>query len=485
MLHTTTATDPSIRTLEHRGLSAAGLAVLLLAYLPVNFVFGSSNMLAADIGLDLGADAATGQLILAVYTTAFAATLVIAGRLGDRFGRRRLLVSGVIGVVIFAAAAAFAPSAAVLIVLRVGLGLSAGLLTPQVLSTIQTTATAAMRVRGLTMFAAMGGVSTVIGQMAAGLVFSLTTPHLGWRVVQLLTALIAASALIGIRSVPRSRSTAPLAFDALGAALLAAGLLLLVVPLTVGPSAGWPLWCVVAVVGAVIVLSGFWVTQRRAERAGIVPVVPPSVVRTPAVWRGLLMTLLFFVTYGAFLYELTAYARGALGLDTWGAALIVLGFGGAFILTSLALPPILRRVGGWTMVIAGLAQMLLLISIAVLALFGAADELSMQPLLILVGVAQALMYGPVLQVVLSRTPVWAAGVAGGLFTTVQQLGLSLGVAVVGGLFWAVVGAWPNEGSALSAGLSVAFAVHAVCALAFAALAWSIMRAGRASSPADR
>ncbi|MGO1355507.1 MAG: MFS transporter, partial [Brachybacterium tyrofermentans] len=317
-------------------LTAWGLGVLLVAYAPVNFTFGSVNVLADAIGRDLRADAAGQQLVLAAYTTAFAATLVIAGRLGDRWGRRRLLLLGGLGVAVISIATAFAPGLTSAVALRVLLGIAAGLLTPQVLATIQSTSSGTARTRGLMLFVAVSGASTVVGQIVAGAVAHALPEHLGWRAVQILTGLIALTAVAGLRTVPRTRSTAPLSLDAIGASVLGASLLLIVVPLTLGRSLGWPSWTFISLLVGVALLAAFWVLQRRAEQRGTVPVVPPSVLRLTTVRRGLLMTLLFFTTYGAFLYELSAFAQLRYTLGTLGPALLVLGFGIAFIAASLA-----------------------------------------------------------------------------------------------------------------------------------------------------
>ncbi|MEU5388560.1 MFS transporter [Kitasatospora cineracea] len=471
-----------------RALTGGGLAVLLLAYLPVNMTFGSVNLLEPAITADLGVGVSGGQLVLSAYTTAFAATLVVAGRLGDRFGRRRLLAAGVGAFGAASVLAALAPNLVVLVVLRAVLGAAAGLFTPQVLSTIQATAPGRLRALGVTLFAAVSGVATVTGQLLAGAVAQAVGEHWGWRLVQVLTGVLGAAALVALRTVPESRSTAPLALDLRGAALLGTGLLLVVVPLTLGTSAGGPAPVSVMLAAGAAVLAVFARSQRAAERRGELPVVPPSVLRTPAVRRGLVMTLLFFTGYGAFLYEFSALAQGAFGVDAWGTVLLLLGFGAAFVVTALVLPAVERRTGRWTMTGAAVGQAAVLLGLA-LTVDGTRDgaPATLQPLLVLLGVTQALMYGPVLRTVLSRTPTWAAGVAGGLFTTLQQLGLGLGVALLGGLFHAVAtaaadggGAGGGAGGGLSRGFAVAVTVQAVLALAFAFLAARIARAGEAN-----
>lgn len=471
----TSAPPPGSEGHRAHELTAAGLAVLLIAYAPVNVAFGSVNVLADAIGRDLGTDGAGQQLVLAAYTTSFAATLVIAGRLGDRWGRRRLLLVGGLMVVVLSIATAFAPTLPLLVILRILLGIGAGLLTPQVLATIRATATGSLRTQGLMLFAAVSGVSTVAGQIMAGAVASTLPEHLGWRVVQVLTGLLALIGVLGLRSVPRSRSSVPLTLDVSGATALGASLLLIVVPLTVGRSLGWPAPGFLALAAGVLLLVVFWRLQHRAERAGVLPVVPPSLLRLTAVRRGLVMTLLFFTTYGAILYELSAFAQTRYALGPLGPALLVLGFGLAFVAASVALPRLLPGAGERTMTYAGIAQAAALTTIAILASTGHDGLVTLQWVLIPLGVAQAFMFGPLLQTVLSRAPQWAAGAASGLFATVQQLGLSLGVALLGGLFWTLAGTDSTEGAELDTALAIVFCVHALCALVFAAMARSLTR----------
>ncbi|GGM35863.1 MFS transporter [Promicromonospora citrea] len=463
-----------------RHLTGAGLAVLLLGYGPVNFTFGAVNLLVPAITDDLSVTPSSAALVLSAYTTTFAAGLVVSGRLGDRYGRRRLFATGLASFTVLAALTGLAQGLVDLVVLRAALGLAAGLFTPQVLATIQATAPTSLRARGVIMFTATAATATILGQLVAGAVATVLPGHLGWRAVQLVTAVLAAAALPALRTVPESRSEAVPGLDLPGATLLAAGLVALVVPLTTGPGAGWPAWSVGLLVVAAVLLALFAVTQLRAERRGLVPVVPPSVLRVPSVRLGLGMTLIFFAAYGALLYELAEYASVAWGAEGWRVALLVLGFGIAFTVTALVLTRILQRTGPRLMVWAGTGQAVVLVGIALVvwADGGPGAPVVLQPLLVALGIVQAMMFGPALHTVLQGTPTWAAGAAGGLLTTMQQLGLGLGVAVLGGLFHVMAraadgtqaAAATGSGSGLAVGLSGVLLVHAVCAVAFAVLA---------------
>ena len=450
---------------QHRSLTAGGLAVLLVAYLPVNFAFGSVNVLAGDIGDDLSAGASGTQLVLSAYTATFAAALLVAGKLGDRFGRRRLITVGAVGTAVLNVAVACSPNLSVLIGTRILLGIAAGLLTPQILATIQATATGNRRTVGVMLFAAMSGGATVIGQLTAGGVTATAPEHLGWRIVQVIGGAFALIAVFGAQAIPESRAQVRSTLDPVGSVMIGAALLALVSSLTLGPSLGWPVWVAAILIVALVLLVVFWGLQVRFERRGQVPVVPPSVVKIPTVRRGLIMTLLFFITYGAMLYELSTVAVAQFGMGAAGAALLVVGLGVAFVLTSILLPKLNRTAGSGTMMIGALVQAVALIVTAVLIATGHGGIWMLQITLVPIGVAQSLMFGPLVGTVLSGASAHAAGAASGLISTSQQIGLSLGVTLLGGLFTTM-----SLGVGVGEAVLAIFAVHAVCALVFVALA---------------
>ena len=466
-------------------LSPLALTVLLVAFVPVNYTFGAVNIALPSIGTDLSASAGMLGLVLAVYTTTFAATLVVGGRLGDRFGRRRALAAGLVGFVVLSVASALVTSAVQLVVVRGALGVASGVLAPQVLATIQETTRGPGRARAVALFVAVSGGATVVGQVLGGVVLAAASPHAGWRLVQVAGAAVALVGLAGLRAVPATRSTVR-SLDLPGAALLAPALLALVVPLTVGSTHGWPAWSLVLLAAAVALVAAFVLRERHTERAGLVALVPPSVVREPTVALGLTMVLLFFVGYGAFSYEVASYTQHALGLSAFGSAMTVLLFAATFITTSLLVPRVARRLGPSTMPLASLVQVVTLVALAALVATVGFRQPVVQPLLAVLGVSQAVMYGPVLAAVLARTPTWAAGAVSGLFTTVQQLGLSFGVALLGGLYVAVsahattgagAGGAGTSGAVhgLGVGFAVALAVQAATAAVFGLLALRITR----------
>ncbi|MDR7311314.1 putative MFS family arabinose efflux permease [Nocardioides luteus] len=196
-------------------------------------------------------------------------------------------------------------------------------------------------------------------------------------------------------------------------------------------------------------------------------------MRSRAVSLGGLMVVIFSTSYGAFLYVFAAYAQRDLGLTAPGAALLVIPYGVAFLLTSMAVPRVAALVGPSTMTLAALAHAAVLVAIAVTIATGHAGAVSLQPLLILLGISQAVMYGPLVGAIVAGTPTWAAGLAGGIVAAGMQLGFTLGVALLGGI-------GTTHGAP---GVAVVVGIQALLAVLFAGLAPSVARApGPSPSP---
>ncbi|MDQ1128083.1 MFS transporter [Microbacterium sp. SORGH_AS_0888] len=413
---------------------------LLLAPGMGTYAFNAVAVTMPQVRQDLGASEVQLELVVAGYGIPFAVFLILGGRLGDRFGRHLLFTIGVIGFLLSALACAVAPTIEALILARVAQGLAAALCTPQVLATIQATSAGPARVRAIAAFGASGGIGAALGQVLGGALAGATVGGAaGWRVTYLVIVVIAIVSVVWARRSPRSRAHERVAIDLVGALGLAVGVFLVVSALTVAPAVGWswPVFAAMAVGAAA--LGALWAHQSRIERSGRVPLLPPSVLRLRPLQLGLLCAGLFFAGYSAILYVFPRALEGGLGATPLVAGLALLPFAIVFAVTSLLLGPIQRRLGEATLAWGVGLQIVALAAMgatAVLA-WGPGLVLWLQPALLVLGAGQAMIFSPLTQSVVREVPVEAAGLSGGMFGTVQQLGLSLGVVVIGGATTAV------------------------------------------------
>ncbi|MDN5724822.1 MAG: MFS transporter [Propionibacteriales bacterium] len=456
------------------------VAVISVAFI-TTYLFGSANVALPYIRTELHSSPAAGAMVMGGYAVTFATLQIWFGRLGDNVGRHHLLRWGLAGIVLTSVAVGAANSITALIVLRMVQGIAVAAAAPQLLSTIQATRHGAARARAIAGFSAAAGLGSGAGVVLGGALGQLNLGGLTWRPVMWSPAVVAGVAWWLSRHVAPTAAANRQRHDLTGTALLTAALVALVGALSLGPTLAWPWWTLALLVLAIGGLALFWRVEHRWEQRGGSPLVPPSVVRLPTVAAGLVMTGLFFGGYGAFTYEWAAHTQQALGSQVLQSGLGLGGFCLAFFLGSLALGRVQERLGNLTMAVGGLLQLLALAGIVVVGVLAPAEVwiLAQQPPTVLLGIAQAWQFGPLVQTVMAGVPDRAAGLTGGLVSTAQQAALAVGVAVIGGAFFAVSGSVsPASGWAVGIGL------QAIGTAGFIALAiW--MRRRLATHPASR
>jgi MFS family permease len=422
---------------EEAVLGRLGLLVLLVGPFLANLDLFITNVALPSIARDLGASPAALELIAAGYGVAYALLLVPGGRLGDRFGRRRLFGIGLALFTITSLLAGVAPTTGLLIAARFLQGAAAAQLAPQVLATVQTVLAGPARARAVSRYAVAGGLSAVAGQLVGGLLIQADVLGLGWRVVFLVNVPFGVAALLLLRrAVPETRSPRAAGLDPLGIALLGVALVCLLVPLTEGPSLGWPAWTFATLAVVVPAVVALVLVERRAEARGGLPLLPPSLLRVPSMRRGLPVLMIFFVAVGAFLFGFALTSQDVLGLSPLESGLLITPVTAAYVATSFAVPVLLRRFG--RAVLAGGALLQGASFATITALLLTTDERPpLLPILIalaLGGAGQAAGVGALFRAVLSGVPGHLAGVGGGVMVTAQQTALALGVAVLGSMF---------------------------------------------------
>ncbi len=437
------------------------------------------NIMLPVMRRDLGAGPAALQWTVAGYAITFAAGLVAGGRLGDRWGRRRLLTAGFAAFALTSAGCGLAPSAAVLVAARLAQGAAAAALLPQVLGIISAAYSGAARARAFRSYTLVIGLSAVAGQLAGGALVQLDLGGLSWRLCFLVNVPVAlAAAVLARRWVPESRRPDPPSVDVAGAVALTAVLVLVLLPLSADSADRWPGWATGCLLAAVPLLAVLGLTQRRAAARGQSPLVPPGLLRRPAFAVGLPVVLAIYATSAAVFFVLAFYLQDTLGLSPLEAGLMFCPYGLAFLAGSLAAAGANQRWGR-----AGLAAGAALRACGLLALAGLAAAVAAGAPAAWLGVPLAvdgaglgLVVGPLLATVLLGVPGRDAGAASGVLATAQQFGGALGVAVIGGIYL--------RGAGSLGGLQACLcALAGLCALAAAAI--RLLPAAPGTGAADR
>ncbi|MFI5977001.1 MFS transporter [Streptomyces sp. NPDC051452] len=429
------------RTAAPPSLGGLGLfTVLLAAALPLVDFF-IVNVALPAIGSDLAAGESVLELVVAGYGVAYAVLLVLGGRLGDLFGRRRLFLGGMAAFGLTSLACGLAPGAWSLVAARVAQGASAAAMLPQVLATIQASTTGARRAKAMSLYGATAGLAMVAGQILGGVLVAADVAGTGWRAVFLVNVpVVVVGLVLAVRLVPETRSQRPEPVDVPGTVLLALSLLTLLAPLTEGRAAGWPLWTWLSLAAFPFTAAAFWAVERRADRTGRTPLVPPSLLALASLRRGLVLLVPFAIGFSGFMFVIALALQQGAGLDPVPAGLALAPMAVAFLFTSLAGPRLIARFGSRVVVAGSLVQG---VGILLLALAAWRDwpHLGFGPLLpgaALAGAGQALQLPNVLRIVMSEVPAARAGVGSGVMVTTQQSALALGVATLGTLFLTLV-----------------------------------------------
>ncbi|MFI6279241.1 MFS transporter [Streptomyces sp. NPDC050988] len=419
------------------GLHPAGVFILLAgAFLPIMDFF-ITNVALPSIDASLHASASSLELVIAGYGVAYATLLVLGGRLGDRYGRRRVFLIALVGFVLASLACGVAPSSGVLIGARIVQGATAALLIPQVLATFHQVLEGERKSRAVALYGATSGIAAVVGQLVGGLLVGADIAGTSWRPIFLVNVPIGVMVLIvAARIVPDTRSHHPVGIDLPGTVLFAATLTALLVPLTEGHALGWPWWTWLLLTVAVVLGAVTYVVEKRAERRGEVPLLPPSLLRLPSMSRGLVMVFAFSIGFGAFMFVFALTVQNGLHADALHGGLAILPMALLFFAGSLVAPRLIGRFGrtalsaGAVVQLAGLVWLVavLLVKWPHVSLWAMAVPLA------LAGAGQSMLFAGLFRSVLADVPAHLGGIGSGALITLQQSGLALGVATLGTLY---------------------------------------------------
>ncbi|WP_432753086.1 MFS transporter [Streptomyces sp. JL2001] len=359
------------------------------------------NVALPHIGEDLGADLADLQWTVNAYMLTLAGLILLGGALGDRYGRRKVFVVGVVWFALASLLCGLAPNAGVLIAARALQGVGGALLTPGSLALIQASFHPDDRARAVGLWSGFGGVGAAIGPFVGG--WLVDGP--GWRWVFLLNVPLAALCVpVALRHVPESRDeSAHGRFDVLGAVLGASGLALVTYAL-IG-AAWWPAVAGVAV-GALFVL----VERRRGEEA----MAPPSIFASRLFTSVNLVTLCVYAAFGGFFFLAALQLQVVSGYSALGAGTALLPTTVLMLLLSARSGELGERIGPRIPLTVGpllcAAGMLLMLRVGE----DPSYVLDVLPALLVLGLGMTTLVAPLTATVLASVDVGRAGLASGI-----------------------------------------------------------------------
>jgi EmrB/QacA subfamily drug resistance transporter len=460
------------------------VAVLLTGTFVAVLDFFIVNVAIPDLRRDLNASDAQIQFVVAGYALSYGAALIVGSRLGDIYGRRRMFVLGLSLFTLASAACGLAPNAAVVVAGRVAQGLSAALLSPQILAIFSSLYRAAAKARALNAYGLCMGLALVFGQVIGGLLIHVNFLGWGWRSCFLINLPIGLAAVgLACRIVPESRAPVRPQLDLSGMALASLALLALTFPLIEGRQQQWPPWSWIslAAAAALFAITALW--EMRVKSRGALPLIDLGLFRARAFSVGLVAQLAFYMSIAGFFLVFALYVQEGRGLDALQAGTILVANGLGYLASSSFARPVEARLGRQVLALAGLVRAaglgLLLLTVAMAGQRG--NVLWLIPGLFINGVGTGFAVAPLASNVLSRISPQHAGAASGVLTTALQVGNAIGVAIIGVIFYDALAADAPPPYAHAFALSLIYLI--LMSFVLAALA-QLLPAESEASPAD-
>jgi MFS family permease len=447
---TTTPQSPAGTQPVAAGLTGIALVVVLTGY-ALSIVDASIvNVALTSISDDLHGGPAALELVVSGYGLTYALGLVLGGRLGDAFGRRRLYACGLAAFTVTSALCGAAPAIEFLVAARLLQGAAAAMLVPQVLATIQAATAGQARARAIGLYGATAALGMVVGQILGGLLVSLDVAGMGWRSVFAINVPIGVAALLAVRRVPATRAGARPGFDPVGTVLFGVTMVCVLAVVVAGPDLGWPLWLWALLVAAAVGAVALARAERGLEARGGSPLLSPSVLSHPGMRRGLAAVVPFSAGFGAFLFVYALIAQGHFGFDGLASGAVLSPFAVAFFVVTLFTPRIAAALGGRIVTLGALVQGTGVLLLALVVRLGWP-----RPSLVLVcvgiaffGVGAALTGPTLFRMILADVPSAQAGMGSGVLVTSQQMATALGATVGGTLYVSVAGALSTVSAAV-------------------------------------
>ncbi|MET0420625.1 MAG: DHA2 family efflux MFS transporter permease subunit [Acidimicrobiia bacterium] len=402
------------------------LAVLCLSLVIVFVGNASLNVTIPTLSRDLHATESQLQWVVAIYSLVFAGLLFTSGALGDRYGRKGALQSGLVIFLIGTTIGALSNEIWQLIASRAVMGVGAAFIMPSTLSILVNVFNEEERVRAIAIWASLTGAAGIIGPVASGFLIG----HFWYGSVFLVNVPIVLFALVvGWFIVPRSRDPEEAPLDPIGALLSIIGIVSLVYGLIEAPDKGWlsPTTLVSFGIAAVVIVA-FVLWELHCNE----PMLDMHYFRNPSFSTGTGgMILIFLALYGVF-FLMTQYFQLVLGYSAFSAAVRFVPVALVILLLSPRTPALSDRFGARTVVAVGMG--LVATSMAMIQLLGTDSSYWLAIAAILpLATGMALSMSPMTASIMSAVPDRRAGSGSATNDATRELGAALGVAILGSI----------------------------------------------------
>ena len=432
-----------------------------------------ANVATPSIHTDLGASGAALELVIGGYLITFAVLVITGARLGQTYGYRRVFLLGIGLFGLASLLCGLAPNPIVLVLARVLQGGGAALMFPQTLTGIQLTFSGDHRKRAIGWYAIALSGGGVAGQILGGALISANIAGSQWRAIFLVNIPIAVAVIVaGLRYLPVDHHRTARRIDLPGVATLSAAILLVVLPLALGRTEGWPVWAWVCLVASAPAFLLFLAAERRISASHGAPLINVHVLARPAVCWALLTLLAATGTYYALLFTLAQYLQQGLGNSPFVSGLTLVPWVAAFGLAGQLVRRLPARLASPAAGCLLLTASYLAISIT---LFTGQHQALLVVLLGIGGLGLGIQFSALIRHLTNAVPAEYAPDISGVSTTTMQIGGAISVAAFGTLYLSLT--TPADTAHATHAFAVTTAAFAAVALLSAAAAHRATHSG--------
>ncbi|WP_344672178.1 MFS transporter [Catenulispora yoronensis] len=427
------------------------------------------NVALPTIRAHLGFSVQNLQWVISGYLITYGGFLLLGGRAGDLLGRRRLLVAGTTLFALSSLACGLADNQGLLVGARLAQGFGAAMMSPAALAVLTTTFHGSDRHKALGAWAGISGLASAAGLLIGGVL----TEEFGWRWVFFVNLPLCALVLLGafrILEADHDRS-APGGFDAIGAVLVTAAMLLLIYTLVKAPDAGWSAGRTVGgLVGSAVLMAGFLINEQWRDR----PLIPLSIFRIKGLAAADATQVIAWAGFYSMFFFVTLYMQNVLGYSQLESGLSYVPTSVGIGVGSTLATKMFVRTGTRPIIVSGsLLAAGGILWLSRIPVDGSYLTNLLAPLVIM-GTGLGLLYAGVQTAANAGVPEDQAGLAAALITTSFQLGSALGLAAFTGIATSrtnhLLALHTPVPEALTAGFQRALLTSALCLVVAAAIA---------------
>ncbi|AUJ24323.1 MFS transporter [Virgibacillus dokdonensis] len=407
------------------------LAIVLLPTLLISLNNYMLQIALPNIQSDLHLSFTTAQILFSCYAIGLAVLLIVGGKLGDMYGRRKTLWFGVALFVLSSLIGGLTSIITLLIGMRLVQGIAAAIIQPQVLAIVQVIFPSHEQRIAFSLYGAVIGIAFAFGLILGGVIIDWNLWGLTWRNVFFVNIPFGILVLILLPLIPKDSNMLKIKIDWLGTAILMSSILLAIATLTNSQNHGFSILTISTLILTILSILLFIKIEKEQQH----PLIDLNIFTNKRFSLGIISLFSIYLSMFALFFILSYYAQNFLGYDAKATSIIYLPIGIGFFISSLLTAQITKFLRGLTLFYGALVMSICIVSLAIVLHFSwTLQDTFVIVILFIYGLSLGLATTPLASVILHGLPLKIVGVASGIFNTTMYLANSFAVAFISILF---------------------------------------------------